>query len=248
MERYSAYDNFAWLYNQEWTAYAEHIFPVLKDIASETLPDGARVLDLCCGTGQLARVLAEEGYRVTGIDGSDEMLRHAKINTPNAEFINGDARIFKLPPVYDAVFSTFDSLNHIMTIGELQSVFKNVNECLVNGGIFIFDLTTKYHFEIRARTFNQFTEKPAYLFTQRGVYKEENRVSEINITIFQPKGENWKRTDIVLHQTWYPCEDIKSSLDKAGFTGIRAISFNQQREIVEGTDETDRVFFYAQKP
>jgi ubiquinone/menaquinone biosynthesis C-methylase UbiE len=84
MERYSAYDNFAWLYNKEWTAYSEHIFPVLKDIAGKNLPDGARVLDLCCGTGQLAKILVEKGYRVTGIDGSAEMLRHAEGNAPDA--------------------------------------------------------------------------------------------------------------------------------------------------------------------
>jgi len=51
MERYSAYDNFAWLYDREWAEYARVIFPLLKDIAGDKLPDGARVLDLSCGTG-----------------------------------------------------------------------------------------------------------------------------------------------------------------------------------------------------
>jgi SAM-dependent methyltransferase len=248
MERYSAYDNFAWLYNQEWGAYADNIFPGLKVIAGDSLPDGAKVLDLCCGTGQLAKVLTEQGYRVTGLDGSVEMLCYARENAPAAEFINKDARTFKLLPEYNAVFSTFDSLNHIMTLEELEQVFSNVFNCLVSGGIFIFDMTTKYHFEIRVRTFNQFTEKPGYLFTQRGDYDEKNKTGEYHFTLFQPEGKYWKRSDIILCQTWYPCEDVKSALEKAGFTGIKAHSFNQQRELVEGTDDTDRVFFYAQKP
>jgi SAM-dependent methyltransferase len=248
MNRYSDYDNFAWLYNREWHAYGENIFPALKIIAGEKLPDGAKVLDLCCGTGQLAKVLTEKGYRVTGLDGSEEMLRYAKINAPGAEFIIEDARTFRLPATFDAVFSTFDSLNHIMKLEELKRVFKNVNRCLIKGGIFVFDLTTKYHFETLARTFNQFTEKPDYLFTSKGDYNEENKTSEIHFTIFQPEGKYWKRSDIILHQTWYPCEDMKSALEKAGFTGIKAHSFNQQRELVEGTDNTDRVFFLAEKP
>ena len=78
MERYGRYDNFAWLYNQQWRAFGERVFPLLKDIAGETLPDRAKVLDLCCGTGQLAKVLTDKGYEVTGIDGSREMLRYAK--------------------------------------------------------------------------------------------------------------------------------------------------------------------------
>jgi SAM-dependent methyltransferase len=248
MNRYQDYDAFAWLYNREFGAYGERIFPLLKDIAGEKLPDGAKVLDLCCGTGQLAKVLIEKGYKLTGIDGSAKMLKYARINAPDARFIAADARTFKLPPVYDAVFSTFDALNHIMTIDELQKAFKNVNKCLVKGGIFIFDLTTKYHFETRMRTFNQFTEKPDYLFTFRGDYNEENKKGEFHCTLFQPEGKYWKRSDIILHQTWYPCEDVKSALEKAGFSGIRAHSFNQQRELVEGTDDTDRVFFLAEKP
>jgi SAM-dependent methyltransferase len=248
MERYKDYDAFAWLYNREWGAFGENIFPALKIIAGDKLPDGANVLDLCCGTGQLAKVLTEKGYRVTGIDGSAEMLRYAKENAPDAVFIAKDARTFRLPPTYNAVFSTFDALNHVMTLEELQKAFKNVNKCLVKGGIFIFDLTTKYHFEVQTRTFNHFTEKPDYLFTSRGDYNEENKIGEFHFTIFRPKGKNWKRSDIVLHQTWYPCEDVKSALEKAGFIGIRILAFNQQRELVEGTDNTDRVSFLAEKP
>ncbi len=248
MERYSDYDKFAWLYNQEWRAYGENIFPALKIIAGDKLPDKANILDLCCGTGQLAKVLIEKGYSVTGIDGSEEMLQYAKENAPDAEFFPKDARNFRLPPVYNAVFSTFDALNHVMTIEELKKVFKNVNKCLVSGGIFIFDLTTKYHFETNMKSFNQVREKPDYLFTSKGNYNEENKTSELHFTIFQPEGKYWKRSDIILHQTWYPCEDVKSALTQAGFTGIKTHSFNQQRELVEGTDNTDRVFFLAEKP
>jgi len=248
MSRYSDYDNFAWLYNQEWGTFGERIFPALKIIAGDKIPDRAKILDLCCGTGQLARVLTEKGYRVTGIDGSEEMLRYATDNAPDAEFIPKDARNFRLPPVYNAVFSTFDSLNHVMTFDELQAVFKNVNECLVNGGIFIFDLNTEKAFETQWKLFKDIKEKPDYFYTVRGDYDKENKTGQFHCTVFQPKGKNWKRSDIVLHQTWYPCEDVKSALEKAGFSGIRAHSFNQQRELVEVTEDTNRAFFLAEKP
>ena len=248
MKQYADYDNFAWLYNREWHDYGENIFPALKLIAGDKLPDKANILDLCCGTGQLAKVLLENGYKVTGIDGSADMLRYAKENAPDAEFIAKDARAFKLPPVYSVVFSTFDSLNHVMTFEGLQAVFNNVYECLVNGGIFIFDMTTKFHFETHMKTHNMVREKSDYFFIVQVNYNEENKTGEWHCTIFQPEGKLWKRSDIFLHQTWYPIEDIKSALAKAGFTGIRAHDFNPQRKLVEVTDEASRVFYYARKP
>jgi SAM-dependent methyltransferase len=248
MNRYSDYDAFAWLYNREWTTFGEHVFPGLKRIAGDKLPDGAKILDICCGTGQLARVMTEKGYRVTGIDGSKEMLRYAKENAPNAEFILDDARTFQLPPEYNAVFSTFDALNHVMTIDELGKVFKNTFSCLAKGGIFIFDMTTKKHFETRWSIANNINEKADCLYLLRPTYNAEKKVGDFKCTIFRPEGKNWKCSDITLHQTWYPVEDIKSALKKAGFTAIKAHSFTPQHVLEEGTEESTRVFFYAEKP
>ena len=82
MKRYSDYDVFAWLYNRELGFYGSNIFPFLKIIVGDNLPDGARILDLCCGTGQLVKVLCEKSYNVTGIDGSAKMLQYARNNAP----------------------------------------------------------------------------------------------------------------------------------------------------------------------
>jgi len=51
------------------------------------LPDGARVLDVGCGTGlPTARQLAEAGHQVTGIDLSPGMIALSRDNVPGAEF------------------------------------------------------------------------------------------------------------------------------------------------------------------
>ena len=56
----------------------------------ERLGDGASVLDVGCGTGvPIARVLAER-YRVTGVDVSGEMVRLARRNVPDGEFVCSD--------------------------------------------------------------------------------------------------------------------------------------------------------------
>ncbi len=248
MKRYTDYDNFAWLYNQEFKAFGENIFPAIKTIARDSLVDSGKVLDLCCGTGQLAKVLTEKGYQVTGIDGSREMLRYARGNAPDAKFIAGDARTFRLPPEYKAVFSTFDSLNHVMTLKELEKIFGRILACLVKGGIFVFDMTTRKHFEVATKDYKDVREKPECLYIIRTKYDAKKKLGEWAITIFRPEGTLWERSEVTLYQTWYPIEDIKLALVNAGFSGVRAHSFSAQREIEEGTEDSDRVFFYAQKP
>jgi len=141
MTAYSDYDRFAWVYNKHWgNSFTELALRVLEKLVFPYLSAKARILDLCCGTGQLAQALIARGYRVTGLDGSSEMLRFARENAPAGEFIVDDARSFKLPDSYHAVVSTFDSLNHIMTLEELTSVFRNVYAALQEGGFSFFDL------------------------------------------------------------------------------------------------------------
>lgn len=123
MTRYAEYDAFAWTYNRYWGRDAvQRFLPVLEKLVLPHLPPDAHVLDLCCGTGQLAQALAERGYQVTGIDGSEEMIRFARINAPNVDFIIEDARQFHLPGTYHAVISTYDSLNHVTSLEELTQV------------------------------------------------------------------------------------------------------------------------------
>jgi ubiquinone/menaquinone biosynthesis C-methylase UbiE len=55
------------------------------------LPNDARVLDAGCGSGvPVARLLSERGFRVVGVDLSGSMIRLAKENVPQAEFIRKD--------------------------------------------------------------------------------------------------------------------------------------------------------------
>ena len=66
---------------------------------------GNRAVDLCCGTGDIALALAQQGAETTGLDFSPQMLevaenrRHAdsKLKTQNLKFIQGDAQQLPFP-------------------------------------------------------------------------------------------------------------------------------------------------------
>jgi RimJ/RimL family protein N-acetyltransferase/protein-L-isoaspartate O-methyltransferase len=78
-----------------------------RDLLRDLLPPApARVADLGCGTGTLAGLLTEQGYDVTGVDFSPEMVRRARDKVPGAEFVRADASAPPLDPAsYDVVLS-----------------------------------------------------------------------------------------------------------------------------------------------
>ena len=63
MTRYDAYDPFARIYNQHWGHFATNAYPILEHLVLRDLPPGCAVLDLCCGTGQLAAKLSKPSVR-----------------------------------------------------------------------------------------------------------------------------------------------------------------------------------------
>src|SRR6188768_3331421 len=73
------YDGLAWCYERWWCdRFHQPLQHVLDALFYPCIGPPARVLDLCCGTGHLSRVLQARGYRVVGIDRSIDMLRAAR--------------------------------------------------------------------------------------------------------------------------------------------------------------------------
>jgi SAM-dependent methyltransferase len=65
------------------------IEPLLEAVGARS---GQRVLDLCCGQGNVAEALAARGCKVTGVDFSPAMLVFARRRVPDAVFVEGDAQ------------------------------------------------------------------------------------------------------------------------------------------------------------
>ena len=242
--RFSDYDAFARVYNDHWGPdSARRFWPAVRKLLLKDLPVGARILDLCCGTGQLARILTLLGYRVTGLDGSEGMLHYARINAPEAEFILEDARSFRLPPEHDAVVSTFDSLNHVMNLEELTQVFRNVRACLKEGGVFLFDLNMEDGFRWRWRgSFGVVEEE--YVFVVRARFDTEKKLGEMDLTLFSLEDNAWRRSDMKLWQRCYSIEEVRSALEAAEFTDIQ--TFDALNDL-KWEWEIGRTFFRCKK-
>ncbi len=247
MTIYSAYDPFAWMYNQHWgNSFLPVVLPILENLVLSKLPQNARILDLCCGTGQMAQQLKTLGYKVTGIDGSPEMLSYARENAPGVEFLQADARSFQLPHKFNAVVSVFDSLNHIMTLKELKLVFGCVYDALRNGGLFMFDLNTEpgYFYEWSG----DFTiVEDDHVCLVRNTYSATKHTATFDATIFRLRDGSWYRNDVILYQKCHTSAGVKSALTSVGFTDIEAYGFDWQSGMRSLDKDTRRVFFLCRK-
>ncbi len=238
--------DFAWVYNRQWgPKFSRQWISILNALVLKDLPDGARILDVCCRTGHLARLLTDRGYRVTGIDNSEHMLRLARENAPEANFVLDDARTFITEETFDAAVSTFDSLNQVMTFGELTSVFYHVHESLREGGAFLFDLNTERGYTEDWQDLFGIAERD-YACVVQPSYNPAERTAVFHATMFI-KADDWRRSEILLTQRWYPDDEVQSALAKSGFDDISIHAHSKKRGVVAVTPNTSRVFYLCRK-
>jgi SAM-dependent methyltransferase len=242
----AAYDDFAWFYNRYWNEEFHSLaFPILERIWLSRLPARARILDVCCGTGYLAGLLASRGHDVTGFDASAEMIRYARENVPTAEFHVCEASQFRSPAHFQAAVSTFDSLNHIVETPELETAFRNVSDALVPGASFAFDMLLEEAYQTHwGEAFALVRDDHVLTITGAG-YDFRSHMASCTITMFRLIKGLWRRSDSVVHERCYRVEDIGEALTNAGFhdlTCYDARDLGMAGQLGEG-----RTFFVAQK-
>lgn len=245
-DRYSDYDPFAWIYNKHWGSFATQVVPVLERLVLNDLPPGARILDLCCGTGQLAHALSAQGFSMTGIDGSESMIAIARENAPDAAFRVDDARDFTIDVEFHAALSTFDSLNHVMSLDELTNVFRNVYGALKGGGVFVFDLNMEEGYRTRWRGSHGHVEDD-HVCIARSSYPPEEGIGKTEITMFFREGDRWERADVTLLQRCYAKDEILNALESVGF--VESGVFDRAGDLGEKLSRfPGRSFFVCHKP
>nr|WP_275983935.1 class I SAM-dependent methyltransferase [Paenibacillus hamazuiensis] len=105
------------------------------------LPQGAEVLDLCCGMGRHSMALDEFGYKVTGVDLSDVLLAEAKRMDTGGKvrWLKGDMREVPLADTFDAIVNLFTSFGYFEDDAENGKVLREIDRLLKPGGKFIID-------------------------------------------------------------------------------------------------------------
>jgi 2-polyprenyl-3-methyl-5-hydroxy-6-metoxy-1,4-benzoquinol methylase len=103
---------------------------------------GKRVLDAGCGEGRFARMLAERGAKVTAIDLSENMIRHAKEQESEAplgiEYSVKD--MCDLSAFQDSQFELVVAYLSIIDVEDYEAAFGEIARTLEPGGQFVYSL------------------------------------------------------------------------------------------------------------
>jgi len=126
------------------------IYASFKDYAAETAkiaallrsvhPSCQTVLDVACGTGEHALLLASNhGFVVDGLDLDPQFVRIASGKHPTGRFVEADMTDFHLAQRYDAIICLFSSIGYLRTLERVASALRCFHEHLAPGGVVIIE-------------------------------------------------------------------------------------------------------------
>lgn len=226
----------------------DSLFEKWKDFTQYYLPDkNSTILELACGSGDLAILLKQEGYTMTGMDLSEEMLTIAKSKQEEAglsfPLIQADMRDLSVFSEYDALISYCDSLCYLQSPKDLELVFKEAYQHLKDGGIFLFDVFTTEHIEA-LDGYSYHDEIPGIVFTWDS-YKGEHPYSiEHELSFFEELDNGFYKRQMEIHkERTYSLDFYRNELEKAGFSNIK-INADFNKELGKNNI---RWFFRAEK-
>ena len=244
----NAYTGFAGVYDRfmEDVPYEQWRDIIVKELKNALIQDGL-LLDLGCGTGTLTRMLADEGYDMIGVDGSEEMLMEAREKTDCTDilYLCQDMRAFELYGTVRAVVSTCDTMNYLLTRSDFIQTVRLVNNYLDPGGLFIFDLNTLYKFrEVMGNTTIAESGEDAS-FIWDNFFDEETGRNEYDLTLFIRREDGlFGRQIEVDEEQGYTTEEVMGFLAAGGMEFVRVFDADTGGE---PTDTSEKIFFVARE-
>ena len=212
--------------------------------------DSKRILELGCGTGKHAALLASNGYYVYGIDKSKAMLEIARnrvsANTSeyesdsNIHFNQADITCFDLHEKFDAVISLFHVMSYQTTEAGISQVLMNVARHLKKDGIFIFDtwygpavLWQKP--EVRVRRLGD--EKVLVTRIAEPILKDNDNICEVHYDIFvknKASGRICVIQEVHVMRYWF-LPEVRRLAESCGFELLDCFEFMTGKKLGRDT-------------
>jgi SAM-dependent methyltransferase len=243
----------------------------LRELLGRHPAPGRRALDMACGTGTLALLLADDGWEVVGLDASAEMLEQARakaanLDTPGrATFVQGDMREPRieneeltmkkdasaslssfsiLHSQFDLVTCFYDSLNYMLTDADLAACFQTAARALAPGGLLVADMNTRYFLEHDWGSC-EVIEQTDFVQISQSYFDPASDCSTMVLTGFTGDDERgYHRFDETHVERAYAPEQVAALLEAAGLRVEAAYDCFTFQPIAE---RTQRIAWVARK-
>ena len=220
---------------ENWSQY------LIKKLSPFSLVKG---LDVGCGGGWFTRAFARQGYQMTGMDVSQEMLDFAQETGlkegVRGEYVLGDVSKKKLPAWFDFATAINDCINYLPK-DRLEMALKNVRGALKKGGIFLFDISSACKF--KEKIANTVSVDDREEITYLNFHREELDGVTMDVTLFVKDVDGkYIRLEETHRQYLYEEGEIISALEKVGFELLSV-----EGHLGEEKEKSDRLVFLARK-
>lgn len=243
-----AYHNLALSYDRltndvDYTAVVDFYWDILNREGLEP----TTAVDLACGTGSVALLLAQRGLRVTAVDISEEMLCVAAHKAQELEnpprFVCQPLQKLQLPRGVDLAVCALDSLDYITDPDHCAEAIRRIYRVLNPGGCFIFDVNTPE--KLRAMDGQVFLDEDDDVYcVWRGDFDPKTNICSYGMDLFQRQGSVWARSFEEHKEYAYSAEQLKGFLKSAGFTSIRVFG---DRKFSAPEPGEQRIYIKARK-
>ena len=199
------------------------------------------MLDVACGTGTLAIMMAQRGWDVRGIDISEGMIRQAVEKSKRSRlpvaFARQDMRSFTLSEQVGLITCMFDAINHLRSTRDVLRCFRAAHRALRPGGYFVFDVNNELCYRTVWRQTDVINE-PDFTVILQNSYDAKRKGARSNVTMFIRDGEEFeKKTEVVLER-YYPPEQLENLLGLSGFQVMESEDFNFVHDPLVGKIKT----------
>lgn len=204
-------------------------------------------LDLACGTGSLAVLLAREGLSVLGVDASEEMLteacdKAAELPSP-PYFIRQSMQKLRLPAPVDFAVCCLDGINYLTRPEDCRETFRRVYRSLSEGGLFVFDINSEH--KLRGLDGQVFLDEDDEVYcVWRAEFDKTARICSYGMDVFQRQGSLWRRSAELHEEYAYTVRELIDWLAESGFADIRVFG---DRSLDPPEPDELRIFIAAER-
>ncbi len=204
-------------------------------------------VDLACGTGSVALLLARSGMQVTAVDMSEDMLCVAAQKAQEADlpvtFVCQKLQKLCLPRGVDLAVCALDSMDYITEPEDCRAAIRRIYKVLNPGGCFIFDVNTPE--KLRAMDGQVFLDEDEDVYcVWRGAFDEKTNICAYGMDLFQRRGDVWQRSFEEHLEYAYTREQLTAYLQETGFTHIEVFA---DRAFTQPRSGEQRIYFKARK-
>lgn len=236
------FDALAPFYESHWgRAFLDHSIRLFRRKLAPQLRAGDLVLELCCGTGHFAQWLADQGYRVTGIDGSRAMLGYARKRLRRGQLFQADVRHFHLRHRANAVVCFYNSLNQFLDPESFRAVLTSSFRSLNPGGWFLFDIVLEHGYAQFWETDEAFAHGET-MCELRYRFDDRQQLASCLVTIGPLHQPLAHRSQLLLRQRPYSLRFVMDELRIVGFELVVV------RPVSDGNPPDGRLAILARRP